>query len=84
MSKSGKITLSIFIAGLAVIVGLRLGDSNLGTSVVNVGNKEYYQDNNGDFWENKKDYEEYDDSTYYVAPDGNYWVNEYRYLQSQR
>lgn len=83
MSKSGKITLTIVAIGIAAIIGLHLGDSDFGTSVINVGNKSYYQDSDGNFWENKKEYEEYDDNTYYVAPDGSYWVNEYRYLQSQ-
>ncbi len=84
MNKSRKISLSIIGCGLACIVFLRIGNENMGTSVINVGKKDYYQDMNGELWESKKNYEEYKDTTYYIAPDGTYWENEYRYLQSQR
>lgn len=84
MNRSRKITLAAFGVVLAVVAVMYLKEGELGTRVVNVGNKEYYQDNNGDFWDSKKTYEEYDNNSYYIAPDGSYWLNEYRYLQSQR
>lgn len=84
MSKSGKITVTVVALGIGLMLCLRLGNSDMATSVVNTGNKSYYQDPNGELWENKKEYENYDDNSYYIAPDGTYWVNEYRYQESQR
>lgn len=84
MSKSGKITVSIIGLGLAFFLCIYMGRNDLGTSVINTGKKSYYQDENGELWESKKDYENYNDKDYYVAPDGTHWVNEYRYLESQR
>lgn len=84
MSRSRKMSLSIVAVGLLLVIGKNFGNGSLGTSVVNVGNRDYYQDEDGALWESKKSYENYDDTSYFVAPDGSYWVNEYRYLQSKR
>lgn len=83
MSKSRKITLSVLALGIGLMVCLRLSDNDLGTSVVNKGNKSYYQDENGELWESKKDYENYEKDSSYIAPDGTHWKNEYRYQDSQ-
>lgn len=83
MNRSRRFTLVAFGIVLAVLAGMYLNQEELGTKVVNIGNKEYYQDKNGELWDSEKSYEEYDDTSYYIAPDGSYWMNEYRYLQSQ-
>ncbi len=85
MSQSRKITYSVVILGLFVLVLFTVGPKNSRTSVSNVGNEEPYQDKDGNFWDSAKDYERYDDTQdYYVAPDGTVWENEYRYLESKR
>ncbi len=84
MNRGRKIIFAAFICAIVLVSGLYLKQGDLGTRVINVGNKGYYQDDSGELWEDKKNHDEYDETSYYIAPDGSYWTNEYRYLQSQR
>lgn len=72
-----------FIAGFIII--FNYNGIKITTNVTNSTSKEteYYKDYSGEFWENKKNYESYRNENYFLAPDGTYWINEYRYEQSK-
>ncbi len=85
MSQSKKIAYSIIILGLGAIAVLSFDPKNARTSITNAGNKEYYEDKNGQLWVDRENYEALEENpNYYTAPDGTIWQNEYRYLESQR
>ena len=78
--------LSSFIVAfiIGIFVMYNFGDFDVANSISNRNNKnqEYYHDELGNLWSSKDDYLKYEKSNYFVAPDGTYWENEYRYEQS--
>ncbi len=85
MSQSKKIAYSIIILGLGAIAVLSFDPKDMRTSAFNFGNKEYYEDEDGQLWVDRENYDALEEnSNYYQAPDGTIWQNEYRYLESQR
>lgn len=76
---------SFFIAFLfGVYVMSNFADMDIANSIANRKSKNtnYYQDEHGNFWASKEEYLNYSEEDYFVAPDGTYWANEYRYQQS--
>lgn len=76
---------SFFVAFIfGVYVMSNFVDMDIANSISNHKNKtnEYYQDENGNVWSSKEEYLEYAEDDYFLAPDGTYWANEYRYQQS--
>lgn len=79
---------SFFIAFIfGVFVMYNFSDFELANKISEMNeenkNRDYYQDVNGNMWSSKEEYLKYQEEDYFVAPDGTYWENEYRYEQSK-
>jgi hypothetical protein len=86
--KKIKYLSSFFIAFVfGVFVMYSFSDFELANKISEIKDRDknhnYYQDVNGNVWASKDEYLKYQDENYYVAPDGTYWENEYRYEQSK-
>lgn len=72
---------------LGVFVMYNFSDFELANKISEINNRsknrDYYQDVNGNVWTSKEEYLKYKEEDYFLAPDGTYWENEYRYEQSK-
>ena len=86
--KKVKYLSSFFIAFIfGVFVMYSFSDFELANKISEINNRDknhrYYEDVNGNIWSSKEEYLKYQEEDYFLAPDGTYWENEYRYEQSK-
>lgn len=71
-----------FVFGVFVMSNIGSGIANDISNIDKKKQPEYFTDEHGNVWSSKDEYLKYEENEYYVAPDGTYWKNEYRYQES--